>query len=212
MNTVVLGFDPGFHGAMACITINSMDATVQDFPIRSHRVYNKLRKRNATHTEFIVEDVADMVRPYRKDIDGINADVAVYAQLEAVASRTGQGITSAWTFGFGVGFLTGILAAFKIPCLDAVPPQKWKSALLENYSILVKETRSLTRDKHLTEEDLRSFKKNRDKEIQQLELEKAKLLFPALAGNLSLSKDGRTDALLIAYYGACSLGNNAYEM
>lgn len=201
MKTVILGFDPGFRGAMAVVDVDTMEAEVHDFPV------NRVKKKtgNAVETTFDKKGISELLRLYRKDMPEINSDLNVVAQMEQVGCRAGQGRTSIWTFGFGVGLLTGILEAFNIPVLEAVTPQKWKSVVMEDYSYIIAEDRKQRKHSTLRDGELLELKRGRDKKIAHMELDRAKELFPKLADSLKLSKDGRTDALLISYYGACLL-------
>ena len=51
-----------------------------------------------------------------------------HAFVEKVSSSPQMGVTSAFTFGRGVGFLEGILTAAGIP-FEYVAPQKWQKAM-----------------------------------------------------------------------------------
>ena len=48
--------------------------------------------------------------------------------VEKVASSPQMGVTSAFTFGKGYGFLCGILTALGVPW-EQVTPQKWQKAM-----------------------------------------------------------------------------------
>lgn len=203
----ILGFDPGMHGAMACINLSTEESSVTDFPLlkfKKHKIV-KGKKKLVNVTEYNIQGLADLIAPLRKDIKGLNEDAEVFAQVEDVGSRTGQGIISIWTFAKGVGIIEGILGAYKIPMLKSVIPQSWKTVCVPDFNCFQKEARNIRKDNRLTELDLKELKKQRDKDIKELELQTAKELFPKLASSLSLTRDGRTDALLIANYGGIQL-------
>jgi len=51
-----------------------------------------------------------------------------FAVIEKVHSSPQMGVTSAFTFGRSLGFLHGLLTAFRIP-FDEVSPQRWQKAM-----------------------------------------------------------------------------------
>lgn len=67
-----------------------------------------------------------------QDLDlWIKEKAAIYdlqACIEKVSSMPGQGVSSTFKFGFGTGFLTGLLVANKIPYVE-VTPRTWQKAL-----------------------------------------------------------------------------------
>ena len=94
------------------------------------------------------------------------------AWLEQVATRPGEGAVGAFAFGRGYGFIRGVLAANFIPIRD-VTPAVWKKA-----SRLTGLPKDASRGR-------------------------ASELFPRHCGLFSRKKDdGRSDAVLIAHYGA----------
>jgi hypothetical protein len=99
MNLIV-GIDPGKTGAIAHFTssmhVTTMPATVHD--IRDY--FSSLK---------LIMEAGDTIEVF----------------LEAVHSMPGQGVSSCFTFGKGVGHLEGIMAAMLIP-YTTVTPQKWQ--------------------------------------------------------------------------------------
>ena len=51
--------------------------------------------------------------------------VGIVCCVEKVGAMPGQGVTSMFSFGKSLGFIEGVLQAFKIP-YQLVPPQTWK--------------------------------------------------------------------------------------
>lgn len=70
--------------------------------------------------------------PYSdKELIELCSSVAVKGQnvmccLEKVGARPGQGVVSMFSFGQSVGYIKGVLEAFRIPYQE-ITPQKWKS-------------------------------------------------------------------------------------
>jgi crossover junction endodeoxyribonuclease RuvC len=92
--------------------------------------------------------------------------------LELVHAMPGQGVTSMFSMGRGVGIWEGILAGLRIP-FDTVTPQAWKKLLLGKGA-------------------------GDDKNASIL---RAQALIPGAAEYLSRAKDdGRAEAMLIAEY------------
>ena len=100
--------------------------------------------------------------------------------LEKVGARPGQGVSSMFTFGRGVGYITGVLESHYIPYQE-ITPVKWKSEFGCN----------LGRD-------------SSTKERKEADIAVCKKLYP----NVSLRRtercrsddDGYADALLMATY------------
>lgn len=203
--TILLSFDPGLRGAMSVIYLPTLEAEVYNFPIVKYKVYNTRKKRNENRSIIDTKLVGELIKPYRKDLPGVNEDKEVYGIIEDVSSRSDQGERSIWTFAKSVAVLETYLCTFDIISLPPVRPQQWKKVVIPGYSDIVKLNRKSRNDSHLTEEDLGALKKSSDREIAELELSTAKALFPMLEDKLSLSKDGLTDSLLIGYYGALQL-------
>jgi Holliday junction resolvasome RuvABC endonuclease subunit len=101
----------------------------------------------------------------------LTEDLPVKAAIEKVAARPKQGVSSMFKFGTNYGVWKGILAAFSIPFLE-VTPQKWQKGIIS---------------------------KAQDKKPS---IAAAGRLFPSaeITGPRGGAKDGRADALLIAYW------------
>lgn len=54
--------------------------------------------------------------------------IGAVVYLEKVHSMPGMGAPSVFTFGYGVGFLKGVLLTLGVPIIE-VTPQKWMAAL-----------------------------------------------------------------------------------
>lgn len=102
LKPVIMGIDPGQHGALAIMHTDGTVAGVWGY---------------AKMTE---ADLMAVVLAYRPRIK--------MAYLEKAASRPGQGVRSVFTFGQNFGFWRGVLSALKIP-FETVSPQTWQARL-----------------------------------------------------------------------------------
>jgi len=95
------------------------------------------------------------------------------AVIEKVAAMPGQGVSSTFKFGMNFGVWIGRLEALKIP-FDYVTPQRWKKVMFD----------SMPRGN-----------------VKDMALDRARRLFPDMAGFLKRKKDhSRAEALLLAEY------------
>ena len=160
-----IGIDPGSKGYIS--VLNADGGCVATLPIE----------------DSTDQDTASFIQRYG---DG------ALAIMEDVHAMPGQGVASTFNFGRNVGFLVGILVAFKIPYV-LVTPQRWQKAMW----ISADHVTATTRDK----------KGNVKKSImpKHTSIKAATRLFP----NVDLKKndrcktahDGKCDSLLIALYG-----------
>lgn len=96
MKTVFVGIDPGKSGGIACIdTEEKITFTVP-------------------YSDKDLLEICSLV----------NSGDAVCC-LEKVGARPGQGVVSMFNFGQSVGYIKGVLEAFRIPYQE-ITPQKWK--------------------------------------------------------------------------------------
>lgn len=109
MNTWILGVDPGLSGAMAMLNAGAVD--VFDIPTTT-RTVNKKEKRQID--PYQLSAWLEIQRPLIK-----------FAVVEQVGTMPGQGVTSAFNFGFTTGCIHGIIAACGIE-IRTVAPQVWK--------------------------------------------------------------------------------------
>lgn len=106
---MILGVDPGLHGAMALY-----DPT-NDELIRVHSM--PLDKKTNQIDTFALALVFDSLA---KDV--------VFAVLEEVNAMPGQGVTSMFNFGQSFGLVKGMLASYNIP-VYLVRPAIWKGSM-----------------------------------------------------------------------------------
>lgn len=108
----VLGVDPGVKGGLVVISEGASLLHVAKMPLVSVR-------RNGKWKDVISpEGIADFM------LDTMPTHVFI----EQVFSSPQMGVTSAFTFGEGKGYLLGACAALKLPVVE-VSPQKWKGDL-----------------------------------------------------------------------------------
>ena len=131
--------------------------------------------------ELVIHDMPVLTKGTKREIDEIELariiDAHPYkidrAVLEQVGTRPGEGAVGAFTFGLGAGLVRGIIRANFIP-LTSVTPARWQRAL--------------------------GLKSGAGKDAGRA---LAKELFQHHAQKFARVKDhGRSDAVLIAVYGA----------
>lgn len=110
MNNWILGVDPGLSGAFA-MYLPGQAADVFDIPTTTRRVNNKDKRQ---------------IDPYQLTAWlEIQRPLVKFAVIEQVGTMPGQGVTSAFNFGFTTGAIHGIIAACGIE-IRTVSPQVWK--------------------------------------------------------------------------------------
>ena len=108
---IYAGIDPGLGGAVA-VNVNLAPIKFYDTPTIT------LKKRDY--------DIQEMVSILVK----IRNTGQAHIGIEAVHAMPGQGVTSMFSFGRGLGLWEGIVAALGIP-YTMVTPQAWKKLLLD---------------------------------------------------------------------------------
>lgn len=108
---MIIGIDPGLHGAVAVID-GSRVLLLEDLPVVQF---------SQGRTKYRIEPVrlANILSEY---------DDAQMAVVEAVSSRPGEGVSSAFSFGYTSGVICGVLGALKIP-IQRPMPSVWKKAM-----------------------------------------------------------------------------------
>src|SRR3990167_5909706 len=145
---IYIGIDPGLSGAIA-VMIEDGTIILRDTP--TMKIGNK--------HDFSLPEMVQL----------LEGNLPTQAAIERVHSMPRQGVASSFSFGKGVGYWIGILAALRIP-YEEVTPQRWQRTMLDG----MQKTKDASRYK-------------------------AMQLFPQLVEQLKLkSHDGRADALLIA--------------
>lgn len=111
MTRLTLGVDPGLTGALALLDGDGALELLADLPVIRDR---SLAWIDGGELQTLLLD-AIRGRPCR-------------AAVERVAGRPGQGVSSAFTFGLGLGSVLGVLQALHIG-IEFVTPGQWKGAL-----------------------------------------------------------------------------------
>jgi len=108
MNTIILGIDPGFTGAICAYNTATKDIEIYDMPLRV----------DTPRSEIDLEMLSRIFKQY-------------YGQARAAVEDVGpnwrwskKGI---WSFGEGFGILKGMLKAYNFD-VDYIRPQDWKKA------------------------------------------------------------------------------------
>ena len=160
-----IGIDPGSHGYIVVLDENG-----------------------ELVTDLAIEDSTD------QDIARLfhtMGETKCVAAMEKVHSMPGQGVSTTFSFGQNVGFLHGMLAAFRIP-YTLVTPQKWQKAMWISDDMVY----SIRKDKN--GEDKRQVAP------KPTSINAATRLFPSTdlrkSDRARNPHDGKCDALLIALY------------
>lgn len=109
---MILGIDPGAKGALAFFDPDKGTLDVLDTPTV------EVKRGAKTKTEISPQMVFAIIR----------ARNPTHAVIEKVGAMPGQGVSSMFQFGRGVGMYEGIIAALEIP-LTYVAPQTWQKSL-----------------------------------------------------------------------------------
>lgn len=108
---MIVACDPGASGALAFFDPERGTLDIIDMPTVQVKRGAKLK------TEISPQMLAAIVR----------GRMPQFALIEKVGAMPGQGSSSMFQFGRGVGMIEGVLAALQIP-IDYVTPQAWQKA------------------------------------------------------------------------------------
>lgn len=100
MKTIFIGIDPGKSGGIAYINTESGICCTEPYSDKA---------------------LIDLCR----DESWRGNTEHIMCCLEKVGARPGQGVVSMFSFGQSVGYIKGVLEAFRIPYQE-ITPQKWK--------------------------------------------------------------------------------------
>ena len=98
MKTLFIGIDPGKNGGIACIDTECGICYTEPYSDKALIDLCSAESRKGQN---------------------------VICCLEKVGARPGQGVVSMFNFGQSVGYIKGVLEAFRIPYQE-ITPQKWK--------------------------------------------------------------------------------------
>ncbi len=113
VKSMILGIDPGAHGAFAFLNKSGKVVEIVDMPTIKVKVNGKDRDRVSSAL------IVSLLKPYAAEIE--------LAVLEQVGGLTGQSASAAFTFGYSCGMVEGVLSALEIP-VKLVTPQTWKKS------------------------------------------------------------------------------------
>lgn len=111
---IILGVDPGVHGALALVDRAGRLLTVDDVPS-----YERKRGKRMV-TEISLPALAQLV-----EAAALHHTLAYF---ERVGARPGQGVSSMFAFGRATGQIEGMLASVGIPVIY-VPPLQWRKGV-----------------------------------------------------------------------------------
>jgi len=201
---IIIGIDPGITGAVAIIeNITRSKVSVFDTPTTTE---TKVKKKKRTYIKhYDISAMAELLRPYM----GKKTLICI----EKVHAMTGQGVTSMFSFGRGVGIWEGIFGALEFE-YEEVSPSVWKK---EYGDKLIQPRIPKPDELKLTSSEIKKLTKIEIEEIAKIKKEynsskrKAKEgakdaartlaveLYPKIEKDFKLKKDSdRAEALLIA--------------
>jgi len=109
---MILGIDPGASGALAFFNLEAGTLEIVDMP--TVQVKRGAKLKNEISPQMLAAIVG--------------ARKPIVAIIEKVGAMPGQGSSSMFQFGRGVGMVEGVLAALHVPT-DYVTPQQWQKAV-----------------------------------------------------------------------------------
>ena len=109
---MILAIDPGAKGALAFFDPDKGTLDIVDCPTV------EVKRGAKTKAEISPQMLAAIIR----------SRTPVLAILEKVGAMPGQGVSSMFQFGRGVGMYEGVLAALQVP-VTYVTPQTWQKAV-----------------------------------------------------------------------------------
>lgn len=109
---MLVGCDPGLSGALAFLDLAAGTLDIIDMPTV------EVKRGNKDKREISPQMLAALIA----------ARAPTTAVLERVGAMKGQGVSSMFQFGRGVGMVEGVFAALHIPT-EYVTPQTWQKAV-----------------------------------------------------------------------------------
>lgn len=164
---IIISIDPGLKGAIGVISLSDKEIKeycVHDMPTMEVEKSNKKIKN--------MIDLEKLDKLICRICDE-NIEKEIISWVERVSAMPGQGVTSMFSMGRGLGNVEMVLTCYNIP-INWVSPQTWKKEVI--------------------------FGAGSDKLIS---IDKAKDLFPLCEFETKRGRiiDGRAEALLIGEYG-----------
>jgi hypothetical protein len=139
MKFCFVGVDPGLRGAVAALDEDGRLIFAQDTPIievkRGKTPKGNVKTRHlylpTAMADILVENLFDLDDGPRygpRDKTGAVASHDVIVGIESVHAMPGQGVTSMFSMGRGLGLWEGIVAALRLP-VEMIDPVTWKRAM-----------------------------------------------------------------------------------
>jgi hypothetical protein len=177
-----IGIDPGKTGAAAMLDSTFQLIGCEDCPvIKTVTKPKKKGGRPGVKNEFAVASMSDVLRTFLGALDYETNQVRAF--LERASPMPKQGLSSTFSTGRGWGIWEGIVAGLGLS-YEIVSAVVWQKVMFRGTPLGDSKSRSLAR-------------------VQRL--------FPTLSlkkpGGRVLSMDGRSDAVLIAYWGMMQMLN-----
>lgn len=180
-NRLIIGIDPGLHGAIALINEKNQVISLQDTPIVAIKKGRKTRHVYVPDQMVVLLENAKSLSNLGKAMNA-SARPEISAFLENVHSMPGQGVRSMFGMGEGLGLWRGMFHALHIP-VTMIEPMKWKR--IQNLVGAPKSAACKVAKRAFPKADLMKSARHR------------------------VPSDGRADALLIALSGLTILNENA---
>ena len=113
MKPIILGIDPGLHGALAFVQLVAGTPRVEvfDMPIVARQVNNVSRSR--IDKPALVDLIANRIHTLRRVV------------IEDVHALPKDGPVQAFTFGYANGLIKGMLTAYNV-AVQMIAPADWK--------------------------------------------------------------------------------------
>lgn len=108
---MIIGIDPGAKGAIAFFDPAIGSLVVKDMPTMD------VTRNGKCKTEIAPSLIAQLIRDH--------APCPLMAVIERTGAMPGQGVSSMYAFGRGVGMVEGVLAALGVATV-AITPQVWR--------------------------------------------------------------------------------------
>jgi len=113
----IISIDPGLHGAISILDLEKNILSIYKMPIHPEQLKEKTKSgKQKIRNKYTVSEVANIFKPHI-----FNSIVLI----EKVATRPTDSPIAAFTFGYGVGMLHGILETLGIP-YEQILPQVWQ--------------------------------------------------------------------------------------
>jgi len=138
-----IGIDPGLKGGVSIFDIESNTLTCYQTPINIGATHTKRPTRGKNKGKVIKKKDKDTynIPEMTLIIDSVPPAETFPVFIEKVSAMPGQGVTSMFNFGYGVGLWHGIVTALDFK-FELISPQTWKK-----HHTLIGDNKNGSRDK-----------------------------------------------------------------